>query len=99
FGAATAATGEAQVFRTWGLTKGHLKTLALASLATHILPFLLGAAINGALHRIWPATPLGLGIGAAAGILLMAPFLLAGHGLAAAAWVALKPARPPETGD
>lgn len=99
FGAATAASGEAQVFRTWGLTKRHLKTLALASLATHILPFLAGAAINGALHRILPQTPLGLGIGAGAGILLMAPFLLAGHGMAVSAWAALKPAAPPETGD
>lgn len=100
YGAATAARGEAQVFRTWGLTRGHVRVLALASLATHLAPFLAGAAVNGALHRLLPETPLGLGIGAAAGILLMAPFLLAGHAMAAAAWAALKPAAaPPGTGD
>lgn len=99
YGAATAARGEAQVFRTWGLTKGHLKTLAPASLATHILPFALGVAINGALHQALPDTGAGPFIGGAAGILVFAPFLLAGHGMAAAAWAALKPAPPPETGD
>jgi len=100
YGAATVDSGQARVFRTWGRTKRQVRTLALASLVTHVLPFLAGAVVNGALHRLLPATPLGLGLGTAAGLTLMAPFLLAGHGMAAAAWAALKrPAPPPETGD
>lgn len=103
YGAATAATGKAHVFRTWGATKGQLKVLAPASLATHILPFALGVAVNGALHRALPDTAIGHFIGGAAGILVFAPFLLAGHGLAAAAWEKLKPAEipaePPSSGD
>ncbi|ABI78561.1 putative membrane protein [Hyphomonas neptunium ATCC 15444] len=103
YGAATSARGEAHVFRTWGLTKGHLKALLPASLATHILPFALGVAINSALHRALPDTPLGHFIGGAAGVIVFAPFLLAGHGMAAAAWEKLKPAEPaappPSSGD
>ena len=94
YGAATAATGKAHVFRTWGLTKGQLVPLGAASLATHILPFAIGVAVNGALHRILPDTSLGHFLSGSAGILVFAPFLLAGHGLAAAAWERLKPAEP-----
>jgi hypothetical protein len=97
YGAATSALGEAQVFRTWGQTKGQLRTLGPASLATHILPFALGVAINGALHRALPDTGLGHFIGGAAGVIVFAPFLLAGHAMAAAAWDTLKPAPAPET--
>ncbi|MFN3609093.1 MAG: hypothetical protein ACK4Y9_08520 [Hyphomonas sp.] len=103
YGAATAATGETHVFRSWGLTKGHLKVLAPASLATHILPFALGVAVNGALHRALPDTGAGHFLSGAAGVIVFAPFLLAGHGLAAAAWQGLKPAAaaitPPVSGD
>lgn len=103
YGAATAATGQAHVFRTWGLTKGQLKTLLPASLATHILPFGLGLVTNGALHRALPDTALGHFTGGAAGVIVFAPFLLAGHGMAAAAWARLKPAdavsAPPSSGD
>lgn len=103
YGAATTALGKAQVFRTWGRTKGHLKTLGLASLATHILPFALGVAVNGALHRALPDTGPGHFIGGAAGVLVFAPFLLVGHAMAASAWDKLKPeetgAEPPSSGD
>ncbi len=103
YGAATAATGQAHVFRTWGLTKGQLAPLGAASLATHILPFALGVAVNGALHRALPDTALGHFISGAAGVIVFAPFLLAGHGFAAAAWEKLKPAEtssePPSSGD
>ncbi|PKP80454.1 MAG: hypothetical protein CVT79_14240 [Alphaproteobacteria bacterium HGW-Alphaproteobacteria-18] len=103
YGAATAATGKAHVFRTWGLTKGGLKTLAPASLATHVLPFILGVGVNGALHRALPDTGIGHFIGGAAGVIVFAPFLLAGHGMAAAAWEKLKPGEPvlapPVSGD
>jgi hypothetical protein len=92
YGAATAATGQAHVFRTWGLTKGQLSPLGAASLATHILPFALGVAVNGALHRALPDTASGHFTSGAAGVIVFAPFLLAGHGLAAAAWEKLKPA-------
>lgn len=103
YGAATAATGKAQVFRTWGLTKGQLAPLGAASFATHMLPFVLGVAINGALHRALPDTVLGHFTSGAAGVIVFAPFLLAGHGLSAAAWDKLKPAEtssePPSSGD
>lgn len=95
YGAATVAAGKAQVFRTWGLTKGNLRPLALVSLATHILPFAAGVALNSALHQALPATATGHFIGGAAGVIVFAPFLLAGHGMAAAAWAALQPAGVP----
>lgn len=98
YGAATVATGEAHVFRTWGLTKGHLKTLLPASLVTHILPFAAGVAINTLLHSALPDTAAGHFISGAVGVLVFAPFLLAGHGMAAAAWTGLKPA-PAAQGD
>lgn len=96
YGAATVATGKAHVFRTWGLTKGQLVPLGAASLATHILPFALGIAVNSALHQALPDTGLGHFIGGAAGVIVFAPFLLAGHAMAAAAWDTLKPAPAPE---
>ncbi len=103
YGAATAATGKAHVFRTWGLTRRQLKILAPASLATHLIPFALGVAVNGALHQALPDTGIGHFIGGAAGVIVFAPFLLAGHGMAAAAWEKLKPAEippgPPSSGD
>lgn len=103
YGAATSAFGKAQVFRTWGRTRGHLKTLGLASVATHILPFVAGALLNGALHRALPDSGIGHFIGGAAGVIVFAPFLLAGHGMAAAAWENLKPVEPagtpPSSGD
>lgn len=103
YGAATAATGKAHVFRTWGLTRGQLKSLAPASLATHLLPFILGVGVNGALHRALPDTGIGHFIGGAAGVIVFAPFLLVGHAMAASAWDKLKPAEtpdlPPVSGD
>ncbi len=63
----------------------------------------LGVAINGALHRALPDTGLGHFIGGAAGVIVFAPFLLAGHAMAASAWDKLKPeeagAEPPSSGD
>ncbi|MBY9066802.1 hypothetical protein K1X12_07810 [Hyphomonas sp. WL0036] len=91
YGAATVATGEAHVFRTWGLTKARLKTLAPAALVTHILPFAAGVGLNLALNNALPDTAGAHFAGGAIGILCFAPFLLAGHGMAAAAWAALKP--------
>ncbi|OYW88541.1 MAG: hypothetical protein B7Z22_02200, partial [Hyphomonas sp. 32-62-5] len=66
YGAATSALGEAQVFRTWGLTRGRLRTLGPASLVTHVLPFALGVAIYSAFHRALPDTGIGHFIGGAA---------------------------------
>lgn len=103
YGAATSARGNAQVFRTWGLTKGQLKALVPVSLATHVIPFGLGIVLNGALHGALPDTAMGHFLGGAAGVLLFAPFLLAGHAMAVGAWEKLKPAdvplTPPISGD
>jgi len=92
FGAATAASGEAMVFRTWRWTRRHVLTLGAASLVTHVLPFAFAVAANAGLHTVLPDTGPGHFIAGAAGILLLTPFFLAGHGLAAAALPRLKPA-------
>lgn len=94
YGAATAALGKAHVFRTWGWAKGHRKTLALASLGTHVLPFGICFWLNDLLHKALPQTDAGFAMGAAAGVFVFSPFLLAGHGMAVAAWERLKPADP-----
>jgi hypothetical protein len=97
FGAATFDRGKAHVFRTFDWTKGHLKPLAAAALATHLLPFAAGLGANVALRAALPDTTAGHAAEGAAGILLFTPFLLAGHGMAAAAYRRLKPeANPPE---
>ena len=92
FGAATAASGEAMVFRTWRWTRGSVLRLGAASLATHVSPFAFAVAANAGLHGVLPDSGPGHFIAGAAGILLLTPFFLAGHGLAAAALPRLKPA-------
>lgn len=86
FGAATVAAGQAMVFRSWSATRGLLLRLAVISLGTHVLPFCAAMIANGFLHEHLPATALGSAAGAAGGILLFSPFLLAGHAMAARVW-------------
>ena len=81
-GAATVSRGETMVFRTWPWTKGHGLRLSLAALVTHVAPFGLAVAINAALNPLLGTSAAGHFIGGALGILLLAPFILAGHGLA-----------------
>ncbi|WP_291197005.1 hypothetical protein [Hyphomonas sp.] len=97
YGAATIDRGKAHVFQTFPWTKAHLKPLAAAALATHAAPFAAGLAANAALRTVLPDTAIGHAIEGAAGILLFAPFLLAGHGMAAAAYRRMRPeaAGPP----
>ncbi len=91
YGAATIDRGKAHVFQTFPWTKGHLKALTAASLATHVAPFAAGLAANAALRSGLPDSAIGHVIEGAAGILLFTPFLLAGHGMAAAAYRRLRP--------
>lgn len=91
YGAATIDRGKAHVFQTFPWTKAHLKPLAAAALATHVAPFAAGLAANAALRTVLPDTAIGHAIEGAAGILLFAPFLLAGHGMAAAAYRRMRP--------
>jgi len=91
YGVATIDRGKAHVFQTFPWTKRHLKALAAASLATHAAPFAAGIAANAALRSVLPDTMAGYVIEGAAGILLFAPFLMAGHGMAAAAYRRLRP--------
>jgi hypothetical protein len=91
YGAATIDRGKAHVFQTFPWTKAHLKPLAAAALATHAVPFAAGLAANAALRTVLPDTAIGHAIEGAAGILLFAPFLLAGHGMAAAAYRRMRP--------
>ncbi|MFN7164129.1 MAG: hypothetical protein ACK4P2_04855 [Hyphomonas sp.] len=98
YGAATIDRGKAHVFQTFPWTKAHLKPLAAAALATHVAPFAAALTANAALQTVLPDTAAGHVIEGAAGILLFTPFLLAGHGMAAAAYRRLKPeaaATPP----
>ncbi|KCZ87151.1 hypothetical protein [Hyphomonas johnsonii] len=94
-GAATVRSGETLVFRTWPWTKGHALRLGLAALGTHVLPFAVAVGLNAALAGV-------LGDGSVAGFLrgsigalLLAPFILAGHGLAVSALPRLAPAPGP----
>jgi hypothetical protein len=91
YGAATIDRGKAHVFQTFPWTKVHLKPLAAAARASHVAPFAAGLAANAALRTVLPDTALGHAIEGAAGILLFAPFLLAGHGMAAAAYRRMRP--------
>lgn len=92
FGAATVDQGAARVFETFDWTRGQAKTLAAAALATHVLPFAAGLAANAVLRAAVPETAPGHVIEGVGGVLLFAPFLLTGHGMAAAAYRRLKPA-------
>ncbi|WP_341197413.1 hypothetical protein [Hyphomonas chukchiensis] len=90
-GAATVSHGETMVFRTWPWTKGHALRLSVAAMATHVGPFFAAIAINAALAPLLGTAPAGLFIGGALGVLLLTPFLLAGHGLAVSALPRLVP--------
>ncbi len=98
YGAATVDQGAAKVFETFDWTRGQVKTLAAAALATHVLPFAAGLAANAALRTVVPDTAPGHAIEGVGGVLLFAPFLLTGHAMAAAAYRRLKPA-PARPGD
>jgi hypothetical protein len=90
-GAATVSRGETMVFRTWPWTKRHAFRLSLAALVTHVAPFGLAVAINAALNPLLGTNPAGHFMGGALGILLLAPFILAGHGLAVSVLPRLMP--------
>jgi hypothetical protein len=87
-GAATVVAGKAMVFRTWRWTKGHAIALGFAALGTHVLPYLLGAV----LVRLASAGIAADFLRGALAVLLLIPFIVLGHGLAAAAHARLKPA-------
>jgi hypothetical protein len=91
FGAATIDHGAAHVFRTFGWTRSHVLALALAAAATHALPFALAAAASAGIAGLMPETLMGAWAGGTLRAALFVPFLLAGHGLAAAAYERLKP--------
>ncbi|HAE93315.1 MULTISPECIES: hypothetical protein [Hyphomonas] len=90
-GSATVATGQTLVFRTWPWTKGHALKLAVAGIATHIVPFSVALAVNWALRDVWGGGAIGSFLSGAVGMALLVPFLLSGHGLAVAALSKLHP--------
>lgn len=94
-GAATVATGETMVFRTWPWTKGYALKLGVAALATHLAPFTLAVLVNWGLRDVWGASAVGAFLSGAVGMALLVPFLLSGHGLAVAALSRLQPATDP----
>jgi len=94
-GAATVATGQTLVFRTWSWTKGHALRLGLAALVTHILPFAGAVLINWGLRNAWGDSALGAFLSGAVGMALLVPFLLGGHGLAVATLHRLHPETAP----
>lgn len=91
FGAATIDRGKALVFQTFPWTKDNLPKLGIAALVTHVAPFVAAVAANAALRATLPDNFAGHLAEGAGGILLFTPFLLAGHGMAAAAYRRLKP--------
>lgn len=94
-GAATISLRRTMVFRTWGWTKGHVVSLSLAALATHLAPFAVAVLINWGLHGVWGQSGVGAFLSGFVGMLLLVPFLLAGHGLAVAALRRLQPGQAP----
>ena len=91
-GAATVQTGRVMVFRTWRWTKGDVVRFGSASLATHVLPFLAGYVANLAINSVAGQGDVALFATGVTGLLLQAPFILAGHGLAVAGLKAVHPA-------
>lgn len=81
-GAATVSQGETMVFRTWPWTRGHGMRLGLAAMGTHVAPFAIAVAANAALDPVLGAGPAGRFASGVLGVFLLAPFILAGHGLA-----------------
>ena len=90
-GAATVATGQTMVFRTWDWTKGHVVSLAMAAVASHVVPFGCAVGINFWAHSQLAVTGFGAFLSGVIGMVLLVPFLLLGHGLAVAAFDRLKP--------
>nr|WP_321359189.1 hypothetical protein [uncultured Hyphomonas sp.] len=84
-GAATVKFGRVMVFRTWRWTKGNVLRFGAASLATHVLPFLAGYVANLAIVSAVGQGEIAVFATGASGLLLLGPFLLAGHGLSVAA--------------
>jgi hypothetical protein len=91
-GAATVKTGHVMVFRTWRWTKGDVLRFGMASLVTHVLPFLVGYALNVGLVQVMGQGEVSLFVTGMTGLALQAPFILAGHGLSVAALEAAHPA-------
>ncbi len=91
YGAATVDRSKALVFQTFPWTRGQVGKLGTAALATHVAPFAAAVAANAGLRHLLPNTLTGHLVEGAAGILLFTPFLLAGHGMAAAAYRRLRP--------
>lgn len=87
-GAKTVDTGTAHVFRTWPQTKGHVTPLALAALGTHVAPFALAVGASVLINSAIGAEGGGVAAFARSAIsmALLIPFILAGHGLAVAAY-------------
>lgn len=90
-GAATVQSGQVMVFRTWRWTKGDVLRFGTASLVTHILPFLVGYVANLVIIDAAGQGEIALFATGVTGLLLQAPFILAGHGLAVAALAAVHP--------
>lgn len=90
YGAATVTRGETMIFQTWPWTKGHAVSLGLASVVTHVLPFLFATGVSTLIPENQSL------LRACAGALLLYPFFLLGHGLALAAYERLKPVAPTE---
>lgn len=98
FAAATVASGQTMVFRTWGWTKGQVVPLGVAALATHVLPFLLALLVNQAVQPALGGDGAGAFLSGAVALALLLPFLLAGHGLAVAALKRLAPEKALQPG-
>ncbi len=90
-GAATVQTGRVMVFRTWRWTKGDVVRFGAASLATHVLPFLVGYVVNLVIVNAAGQGEIAVFATGVSGLLLQVPFILAGHGLAVAALRAMHP--------
>lgn len=95
FAPITVAASKANVFRTWPLTKGRVLPLALAALVTSAAPLVAGLIAVRFIGVYLPETIAGhFGRGVLL-VIFLTPFLLAGHGFAAAAYQRLKPEPEP----
>ena len=95
FAPITVAASKANVFRTWPLTKGRLLPLALAALATYAAPLVAGLIAARLVGAHLPETIAGYFGRGVLLVIFLTPFLLAGHGFAAATYHRLKPEPEP----
>ncbi len=91
FAIATFARGEIRVLSTWEWTTGSLRKIALISIATHVLPFLLCVLVFSAVSNTAGPGPVGQGVTWFVTMIAALPFLMTGHAMATRVYLQVAP--------